>query len=66
MRRKDFHRALRFLGIGQNELARRIGIESGHFGRVVRKDLTSAPVWRRLRIYLKSVGFQEVGDGHAA
>lgn len=45
-------KALRRLGISQNELARRIGKNPGLVSRVLQRKMASADVWRRIHAFL--------------
>lgn len=50
--RREIRRALRRLGISQNELARRIGKEQGMVSRAIRGEITSSVIWGRIRAFL--------------
>jgi predicted N-formylglutamate amidohydrolase len=50
--KRDLHRALRRLGISQNELARRIGKDPGLVSRVINRKLVSSIIWGRIHAFL--------------
>lgn len=52
MSREEVQRRLQALGLSQNALCRAIRKDPGHVSRVLRGQVTSAVVWRRIQAFL--------------